>query len=119
MRSVTKKAALLAAGFLVFAGGTARAAAVDVKVPFPFVVQGRTLPAGQYRVQRDDLDPSVVFIHGENGIHDIVFVLTMPAAGHDPASDQPALTFTRFEKEYRLADIWESAGQGREIVPLK
>jgi hypothetical protein len=119
MSSVTKKAALLAAGFLVFAGGTASAGVVDVKVPFPFVVQGQTLPAGQYRVESDPLKSSVVLIRGEHGTKASMFVLTMPADGHDPAGTKAALTFNRYENQYRLSDIWESAGEGCEIVPLR
>jgi hypothetical protein len=119
MSSVTKKAALLAAGFLVFAGGTASAGVVDVKVPFPFVVQGQSFPAGQYRVENDPLQPSVVLIRGERGTKVNMFVLTMPAGGHDPAGDKPALAFNRYENQYRLSDVWESAGEGREIVPLR
>ena len=45
-----------------------------------------------------------------------MFVLTTPASGQDPAGDKPALTFMRDEKQYRLADVWESAGQGREVT---
>jgi len=119
MWSITKKAALLAAGFLLFAGGTASAGVVDIKVPFPFVVRGQTLPAGQYRLERDEVDASVVFIRGENGTNANLFVLTMPAAGHDPAGDKPALTFNRYENQYRLAGIWESGVEGREIAAPK
>ena len=46
MWSMTKKAVLFAAGLVMLAGGTASAAPVDVKVPFPFIVQGKTMPAG-------------------------------------------------------------------------
>ena len=116
MWSVMKKSTLLAAAFLACAGGSARAATIEVKVPFPFVVRGQALPAGQYRVQRDAMDPSVVFIRGETGITASMLVLTMPAAGHDPAGEKPSLTFTRHEQQYRLADIWESGSQGRKIV---
>ena len=65
MWSMTKKAVLFAAGLVMLAGGTASAAPVDVKVPFPFIVQGKTMPAGQYRVERDSDDPSVWLIEGE------------------------------------------------------
>ena len=66
---MTKKAVLFAAGLVLLAGGTTSAAPVDVKVPFPFIVQGKTMPAGQYRVQSDSHDPSVWLIEGENGTH--------------------------------------------------
>ena len=110
---------MLIAGALVAVTGTqAKAAAVDVKVPFPFVVQGRQFPAGEYRVERDETDPSVVLIrnaHGKAGI----FVMTEPVQGTDPAGDNPALTFDRTENRYRLSGIWESAHHGEEVVPQK
>ena len=115
MWSVMKKAALLAAGFLVFAGGTARAEVLDVKVPFPFVVRGQTLPPGEYRLERDSTGSAAVLIRGEKGIKVNMFVMTMPAAGHAPSGDEPVLTFDRQENQYQLTDIWNS-GQGREIV---
>ena len=117
MRSVTKKSALLAAAFLVFTAGSASAGAtVDVKVPFAFVVNGQTLPAGQYRVESDSQDPSVVYIRGEHGTNASALMLTRPADGHDPSGDTPSLTFTRHEQELRLTDIWQSGSQGREIL---
>jgi hypothetical protein len=114
MWSVVKRTTLIAVALLAFAG-TASAAVVDVKVPFPFVAQGHQFPAGQYRVQRDDADPSAVLIREHKDRTAVAFVLTTPAAAHDPAGDKPALIFERYEKQYRLASIWESAGQGREV----
>ena len=65
MWSMTKKAVLFAAGLVMLAGGTASAAPVNVKVPFPFIVQGKTMPAGQNRVESDSDDPSVWLIRRE------------------------------------------------------
>jgi hypothetical protein len=119
MRSVLKRAPLLAMALLVLAGVPASAAVVKVNVPFPFVVKGQQFPAGQYRLQHDDGDASVLFIRGEKPNSPGTFVMTTPAPGKDPAGDQPALTFKRHENEYRLTDIWESGNQGREIVTKK
>jgi hypothetical protein len=116
MWSVVKRSAVLTAVFLVCATGSAGAAPMEVKVPFPFVVEGHTLPAGQYAVERDGADPSVFLIRGEKGVTAAMFVLTMPAAGRDPAGDKPALTFARHETQYRLADIWAGDSEGREIM---
>ena len=113
--SMTKKAALFAAGLVMMAGGTAGAAPVDVKVPFPFIVQGKTMPAGMYRVESDSDDPTVWLIEGEKGTHAGTFVLTRVASGHDPAGDEPALTFDKNEDQYQLVGIWESRSQGQEV----
>jgi len=117
--SMTKKAALFAAGLVMLAGGTAGAAPVDVKVPFPFIVQGKTMPAGEYRVVSDSDDPSVWLLEGEKGTHAGTFVLTRVASGYDPAGDEPALTFDKNESQYQLVGIWESKAQGQEVTGTK
>ena len=112
MKSIIKRAGLLAAALVVCIGGSARAATIEVKVPFPFLVHGKTLPAGEYRVENDG---AVVLFRGEKGNRASMFVMTTPASGTDPAGDKPALSFTRHETQYRLADIWESASQELEV----
>ena len=113
MKSIIKRAGLLAAAFVVCLGGSARAATIEVKVPFPFLVHGKTLPAGEYRIENDG---GVVLFRGEKGNMASMFIMTTPAGGHDPAGDKPALSFTRHETQYRLADIWESGSQGLEVA---
>lgn len=113
MRFLIKKRALLAAAFMVLAAGSARASTLEIKVPFEFVVNGQTLPAGQYLVNDS---AGVVQLRGEKGNHASMFVLTTPASGHDPAGDSPAFTFRRYENQYRLTNIWQSGTQGREIT---
>jgi hypothetical protein len=112
MGSKLMRAGVLTVACMVLATGSARASTVEVKVPFPFVVRGQTLPAGRYSVNDDG---GVVQIRGEKGNHAIVYFLTIPADGHDPAGNTPALTFRRDEHQYRLTGIWESASQGREL----
>jgi hypothetical protein len=58
----------------------------------------------------------VILIRGEKGTSAAVVVLTMPAVGHDPAGEKPALMFARHETQYQLTDIWESRDDGREIA---
>jgi hypothetical protein len=111
MRSLIQKAGLLAA-FMVLATGSARASTVQVKVPFSFIVHGQTLPAGQYLVNDDE---GIVQLLGEKGNHASMFVFTVPASGHDPAGNTPALTFRHHDNQYWLTDIWRSATQGREV----
>jgi hypothetical protein len=112
--------ALMAAGaMLVCAAGTARASTTSVleaNVPFPFVVNGENFPAGKYLIQRDDMLPSVVLVRGEKNNHAAAFVITMADGGHDPAGSRPALAFNRYENQYRLASIWESGSEGRDVI---
>jgi hypothetical protein len=114
MRSVTKKAALLAVAFLGFCGSTARAADVEVRVPFPFVVRGQMLPAGKYLVERNGTD--TVLIRGEQGTRGSAYFLALPASGHNPAGHQPSLEFRRGESAYVLSQVWESADTGLTVA---
>lgn len=114
-----EKAVLLAAGLVMFAGGAAHAATLDARVPFPFTVDGRNMPAGRYMVVRDDMDPSVLMIQAEDGHKAATFVLVRTAVGRDPAGDTPVLTFDEYENHYRLASVWESATQGQELSNTK
>lgn len=85
-------------------------------VPFPFVVNGRTLPAGQYTVRTDDDDPAVVRIDSTTNPNAHALVLTNPDYRDGHAEDAPNLTFVRYGHQYRLAEVWESGDYGRDIV---
>jgi hypothetical protein len=122
MRAAISKSLSLAGVVLGFGlwAGPAQAQEVIVKVPFAFVVQGKTLPAGTYEVSRGTDDRAAMVIRGEDANRkSMAIVLTMPADGHDPAGDRPALTFSHFENGYRLSTIWESATEGQQPVSKK
>ena len=112
MKSIVKRAGMLAAAFIVGVGGSAQAGTLEVKVPFPFVVNGKTMPAGEYRVESDN---EVVTFVGEKGTKATAVVLMTPADGHDPAGDTPSLSFTHDETQYRLVDVWASGTQGLAV----
>ena len=113
MRSI-KSGVMVVAALLVCLSGTAGAATVQVKVPFPFQLHGQMLPAGQYLVTSDS--NGVVEIEGVRGTRAGMFTMTTPASGHDPAGEKPALTFQRSETQYRLATIWTSSNEGFAIA---
>ena len=108
------KSGVLVVAALVGLGGTAGAATVEVKVPFAFQLHGQMLPAGQYLVTSDS--NGVVEIEGVRGTRAGMFSMTTPVSGHDPAGEKPALTFQRFETQYRLATIWTSGTEGFAIA---
>jgi hypothetical protein len=117
MRSVMRKSVLLAGAFLLFAGATASASGwnvMEVKVPFSFVVNGHTLPAGRYTVEQEG--GSALLLRGEKDNHAAAFAMTVAASGQDPAGPRPTLTFTRHENQYRLSSVWESGSEGWSIV---
>lgn len=105
---------IIAGATLLCFGGTARAQDLAISVPFAFQVGGVTLPAGHYEVERDATS-GIVLLRGDRKTPGAVFVSTLPADGHDPAGNKPALTFSRYEAGYRLSGIWESATDGRKV----
>ena len=100
---------------LAATAGVARAQdTLEVKVPFSFLVNGKTLlPAGNYTITRDSMASSVYLIRGDKAG---AFVATVPSGGHDPVGNQPTLTFVRHENQYKLSTIWESANDGLTLV---
>jgi hypothetical protein len=109
MKSFIANTGLLAAAFIICAGGPASAAAIEVNVPFPFIVQNTVMPAGAYRVENSG---HAILLREENGARTGMFLVTAPAGGRDPMGNTPALIFMRHETTYQLTDIWESGSEG-------
>ena len=62
-----------------------------------------------------DAGDGVMLLRGDHN-RAFTFALTIPASGHDPAGDQPALVFNHHENTYVLSQVWENGTQGREIT---
>ena len=89
MWSVAKRSMLVGMLCLAGASGTAYAgvtSVLEVKVPFPFIVGDQTLPAGEYRIQRDDFSTALM-IRSEHGTASAI-LNTRPARGR--AERRPA-----------------------------
>jgi hypothetical protein len=113
--SLIRKSSVFAVVFLGWFVTSAHAQGIiTVKVPFPFVVDNETLPAGQYEIRVVEDMGAVMAIEGMNN-RSGTFALTMSAGGEDPADNQPSLVFTRDGNQYRLSQIWESRTDGREL----
>jgi hypothetical protein len=116
MRSVMLKTVMLGAAVLLVSG-TARAATLDVNVPFSFTVNHETFPAGRYQIEEDSLaGPTVWTIRGMN-TPQAAIIVTHEAGGRGPA--KPSLQFERRENQYRLQNIWESPTEGQSIIEHK
>jgi hypothetical protein len=94
MKNVSMKIALALVGVATM-GMAARANLVDqltVTVPFEFVANGVTLPAGQYRVQRiSDIHPSEGLVLTNFDKRKVVLVF--PVDMESPREIKPELTF--------------------------
>jgi hypothetical protein len=115
-KSLITRSLLLAAVLIGVTSGRAYAQDVlDVNVPFDFNVGGHTFQAGKYVVTMNAAGQGVMSLRGDRA-RAFTFAFTVPASGHDPAGEQPALVFSRHENSYVLSQVWESRTQGREIA---
>ena len=115
MWSVVKRSMLVGVLCLAGASGTAYAGStnlLEVKVPFPFLVGNQTLPAGEYRIQRDDFAPGALMLRSEHGVASAILNTRPARAAASPSSDQPSLEFKRGENGYRLSNVWMPDGLG-------
>jgi hypothetical protein len=118
MWSVAKRSMLVGVLCLAGASGTAYAGlteVLEVKIPFPFVVGDQTLPAGEYRIQRDDYAPGALMIRSEHGSAASAILNTRPAA-EAPSGEQPSLQFKHVENKYLLSNVWMPDGVGATVA---
>lgn len=100
------------AAVLALGAGTAKAAVVEVKVPFAFKVEGKTMPAGTYRIETQG---QLAQLENETQ-HVSLFVLTRSTETLDSHGKGPALAFTHSKDGYTLSDIRVSASQDLEVA---
>jgi len=93
----------------ILLGASARAQAgtrlMGAVVPFPFVVNGHTMPAGKYTVERDDVASSVLVLRGDGKHHPEVFLPVIHEETRPTADRHPALTFERKGDQYLLKQV--------------
>jgi hypothetical protein len=80
--------------------------ALTANVPFDFVVDGTTLPAGLYSIRPSSDDPSLLLLRSEDG-KPVAFVFSPPGPGSDGTFK---LVFDKYEENYFLSEIWTQAG---------
>lgn len=93
---------------------SAQQRAVGANIPFAFQVGNKTLPAGEYRIER-----ALVGTGNEQLIRDgdgvpLMFVPTMPVDSRDGKSE-PRLIFNHYGNSYFLSQIWTAEGSGRQL----
>ena len=103
-------------GLAAFAAAT-RAQELDqiiVNVPYDFVVAGKTLPAGTYRVKRaNDHDTRLLAI---TSFENRQGVLLLSSEVSSTREDKPALSFQRVGDQYFLSKI--ETGEHIFTIPL-
>lgn len=87
-----------------------------VNIPFNFIVGDKSLPAGQYIIERNKRDSDTVWtITTKDSGHTRKLFLTVPVRANETQEDTK-LVFHRYENNYFLQAFW-SAGEntGREL----
>jgi hypothetical protein len=97
---------ILAITFLFGLGPLAKAEVGDdivVTVPFEFVVSGKTLPAGTYKVSSvsDDNFGALILTDRDNGTS----VFVRPHEGQSAPANEPHVSFQRVGGQYYLSSI--------------
>lgn len=105
MKKNLARIALAFFGFAVLAI-SAKSEVIDqviIKIPYEFVVAGKTLPAGTYRVSRvsDSNNRELVLRSCENRAG----VILLPSEVDDVRSDKPSLTFQQVGDQHFLSKI--------------
>ena len=117
-----KKQILATAAALVFAAfiptpSHAQQAAL-ANIPFDFQVGNKTMPAGDYKVQRALASNEGVDLLQRTDSSASVFTSTGPADGSVTNTD-PKLVFHCYVNECFLSEIWLPNAQGRRLLPSR
>jgi hypothetical protein len=93
--------------------------AIRVSIPFDFIVEGKTLSAGQYEVRRINDEPTGLLIQNIYHRRDEALFQTEPR-DERRTSNHSLLVFHRYNDSYFLAEI-VSAGEERaeELRPTR
>ena len=107
MRSLIVAAAALAVIAPLYI--TASAAELNCRVPFSFIVNGKTLPAGAYTI---DTSGGAMLVRGaQTSAYVSANAALRPAA----RSGRGSVVFLKTGDRYHLIEVWGGDGRGREV----
>ena len=102
MKHITAIALLIAATFITAGKAIAQDYAVQATIPFSFNVNGKQLPAGNYRLGTDMTSSRILTI-SDRTQHASALAMAMPAAEQKHKSNQ--LVFHKYGDQYFLCEI--------------
>jgi hypothetical protein len=89
--------------------------ALRATIPFDFSVRGKTLPAGEYEINRLSEGPEGLEIFSTNDKHERAIFETEPVVA-TKLSSKPQIVFHRYGDSYFLFEVFAGGGQtGREL----
>lgn len=111
---------LLLISFIALLPNSVEAQSADrfkVDVPFPFVLNGQTLPAGTYAVERTDpARPNIVTLRKVDG--GIVRVVITQRIEKDEPSSASSLIFIQRKGKHYLFQVWTVAALNGNEIPI-
>jgi hypothetical protein len=90
---------------------TTSASELNCRVPFSFMVNGKSLAPGSYTISTH-----LGYLMLTSG-HDAAFVMATP--GQETANGQARLVFLKTGERYALVEVWSGDGGGAEIPAAK
>jgi hypothetical protein len=86
-----------------------------INIPFSFIVDQKTLPAGEYTVERNRRDSDKVWLIQSSDGHAGVYVMTMFSHA-SKTQEKLRLVFHQYGAQYFLSQIWTPGGNtGHEL----
>jgi len=114
---------LLLAGIVSLVGVfSARAQSSDparVKVPFKFIVGGKLLPAGSYRISAQTQDAAILLISSLDQKSVAAFAATRPVPNPSSMRSAVDVAFKNYDGQYFLAMVSMPGEDSREVVLSK
>ena len=99
---------------LLVTTASAQTIKVQAKIPFNFVINGATMPAGEYLVESMDRDGGVLAIRDSN-LKTTNLVIANACESHKAAT-HTKLIFHRYGDRYFLSQVWiQGNNRGREL----
>lgn len=93
--------------------------AMRASIPFDFIVNGKTLPAGKYEIRRIDDEPTGLVIRNINEKKDNVMLSTEPVEERT-VPRKSLLVFHNYGDSYFLSEVIAGGEQtGRRIAPSR
>lgn len=117
--SVMAIVSLLALLFVTTAQAQMPGVPVRANIPFDFIVRGKTLPAGNYEIERITEAPSGLLLRNVNNKHEHIVFETEPIEGRK-IPNHNVLVFNVYGGEYFLSEVMTAGEQtGRELAPSR
>jgi hypothetical protein len=91
---------------------------IEVSVPFTFVVENTTLPAGKYVIKAiDDLNPSVLELRSANGHTSVLFETDAALTQDGQPATKTELVFDKVGDKSFLSQVWlAGSGSGSQLA---